>query len=101
MFLQSCYKFYCVLARSRYKFDRSRDPDSYRDIPGYKVGGGDWRSVAVQTISKAENYHGAEFQLGADARVRVHEPLQICHGCRNRSKNRDKQLTHIVRVRWS
>ena len=27
------------------------------------------------------------------------EPLQICLGCRSKSKNRDKQLTHIVRVR--
>jgi len=38
------------------KFDRSRE-----SIPGYKVGGGHWRSVAVQTVSKAEFYHGAEF----------------------------------------
>jgi len=29
-----------------YKVDRSRDPDSFRDIPGYKVCGGHWRSVA-------------------------------------------------------
>ena len=42
-FLPSWYKFYCVLARSRYKFDRSRE-----FIPGYKVGCGHWRSVAVQ-----------------------------------------------------
>ena len=27
--------------------------------------------------------------------------LQICLGSRNKSKNRDKQLTHIVRVRFS
>jgi hypothetical protein len=42
--------------RSRYKFDRSRE-----FIPGYKFGGGHWRSVAVQTISKPEIYHGAGF----------------------------------------
>jgi len=36
--------------------------------------------------------------LRADARVREQPPLQICHGCRSKSKNRDKQLTHIVRV---
>jgi hypothetical protein len=59
---------------SRYKFDRSRE-----FIPGYKVGGGHWRSVApkaltceassgVQIISKAVIYHGAGFQLRADAR---------------------------------
>jgi len=36
--------------------------------------------------------------LRADAGVRVREPLQICHGCRSKSKKCDKQLTHIVRV---
>jgi hypothetical protein len=41
---------------SRYKFDRSRE-----FIPGYKVGGGHWRRVAVQTITKPEIYHGAGF----------------------------------------
>jgi len=34
----------------------------------------------------------------AKAGVRVQQTLQICLGCRSRSKNRDKQLTHIVRV---
>jgi hypothetical protein len=55
-FLLSWYKFYCVLARSRYNFDRSRE-----FIPGYKVGWGHWRSVAVQFISKPESSHGAGF----------------------------------------
>jgi hypothetical protein len=55
-FLPSWYKFYWVKARSRYKFDRSREL-----IPGYKVGGGHWRSVAVQIISEPEIYHGAGF----------------------------------------
>ena len=40
-FLPSWYKFYCVLARSRYKLDRSRE-----FITGYKFWGGHWRSVA-------------------------------------------------------
>ena len=53
-FLLSWYKFYCVLARSRYKFDRSREL-----ITGYKVDCGHWRSVAVQTISKVVIYNGA------------------------------------------
>ena len=53
-FLPSWYKFYCVLARSRYKFDRSRE-----FIPSYKAGGWHWRSVAVQTISETEICHGA------------------------------------------
>ena len=78
---------------SRYKFDRSRE-----FIPGYKVGCGHWRSVAVQTIPEPEIYHDAVFKLRADARVRVQEPLQICLECRSKSKKCDKQLTHIVRV---
>ena len=65
-FLPSGYKLTQVQARSRYKFDRSRE-----FIPGYKVGGGHWRSVAVQTIPKAEICQGAGFKLRADARVRV------------------------------
>jgi hypothetical protein len=92
-FLPSWYKFYCVLARSRYKFDRSRE-----FILGYKVSNGHWRSVAVQFISKPESSHGAGFQLHADARVRVQQPLQICLEGRSKSKKHDKQLTHIVRV---
>ena len=54
--------------------------------------------AGVQTISKAEIYHGAGFQLRVDARVRVQRPLQICLGCRSKSKKCDKQLTFIVRV---
>jgi hypothetical protein len=68
VFLPSWYKFYCVLARSRYNFDRSRE-----FIADYKYGGGHWRSVAVQTISEPEIYHGVGFQLLADERVRVQE----------------------------
>ena len=59
---------------------------------------GHLRSVAVQAISEPENCHGAGFILLAGERVRVQEPLQICLGSRSKSKNRDKQLTHIVRV---
>ena len=32
---------------------------------------GHWRSIAVQIISKAESFHGAECLLSAAARVRV------------------------------
>jgi hypothetical protein len=81
---------------SRYKFYRSGE-----FIPGYKNSGWHWRSVAVQTNSEPEICHGAGFLLGADARVRVQKPLQICLGCRSKSKNCDEQLTHIVRVRLS
>ena len=92
-FLPSWYKFYCVLVRSRYKFDRSRE-----FIPGYKVGGGHWRSVAVQFVSEPEICQGAGFKLRADERVRVQRPVRICLGCRSKSKKCDKQLTFIVRV---
>jgi len=58
---------------------------------------GQWRSVAVQAISEPEICHGPGFNLRADARVRVHgiagsalAPLYC--------KNRDEQLTFIVRV---
>ena len=81
---------------SRYKFDRSRE-----FIPGYKVEGEHWRSVVVQIVSEPEICQGAKFKLRADARVRVQEPLQICLECRSKSKKCDKQLTHIVRVRFS
>jgi hypothetical protein len=65
-FLPSWYKFYCVLARSRYKFNRSRE-----FIPGCKVGGEHWRSVAPKALTEAEGErHGVQF---------VSEP-EICQG---------------------
>ena len=56
-----------------------------------------WRSVAVQVGSEPEFYQGTEFLLRADERVRVHQLagfVWIAVHC----KNRDKQLTFIVRV---
>ena len=44
------------------------------------------RSVAVQTISKPVIYHGVGVKLYADERVRVHEQLRICLGCRSIAK---------------
>ena len=94
MFLQSRYKVYCVLARSRYKFDRSHE-----FIPGYKVGCGHWRSVGVQIVSEPEICQGIWILIACRcACPGATKPLQICLGCRSKSKNRDKQLTHIVRV---
>jgi hypothetical protein len=58
---------------SRYKLYRSREI-----ITGYKTSGGHWSSVAVQTISEPEIYHGAGCKLRATARVRLPEPLEIC-----------------------
>jgi hypothetical protein len=92
VFLQSWYKFYCVLARSRYKLDRSLE-----FIPRYKFGGGHWRSVAVQFISKPVIYPGAGFILRAGARVRVQvlAGFVMGAGCR---KNHDKPINYTVRV---
>ena len=73
MFLQSCSKLCGVRAVSRYKFYRSCEI-----ITGYKFVGGHWSSVAVQTISEPEIYHGAGAKLRAGARVRMQEPLEIC-----------------------
>jgi len=67
-----------ALRVSRYKYDRSREL-----IPSYKFGCGHWRSVAVQTFSKAVIYHGIGFKLRADARIRVQQQLQICLECRS------------------
>jgi len=65
-----------VRAASRYKFYRSRDPDSYRDITDYKS----WLRVRARSRYKAlENYPGA----GA------------------KCKTYDKQLAFIDRVRFS
>ena len=52
-FLLSRYKFCCVLARSRYNYDRSSEL-----ITGYKFGWGHWCSVAAQSWSKPENCQG-------------------------------------------
>jgi hypothetical protein len=59
---------------------------------------GHWCSVAVEFVPEPEICQGAELSLSADAGVRVLRQLHICLGGRNKSKNRDKQLTHIVRV---
>jgi hypothetical protein len=81
VFLQSMYKLYWALRVSRYRLDRSRE-----FIPGYKVGGGYWRSVAVGVVSEPEIFHGAGFQLRVNARVRVQRPLRICLGAGAKAK---------------
>jgi len=55
-FLPSGYKFCWALRVSRYKVNRSLEL-----IPGYKVGGEHWRSVAVKAILKPEIWHDAGF----------------------------------------
>jgi len=44
--------------------------------PVTNYGCGHWRSVAVQAVSELEISHGAGYELRADARVRVQEPLR-------------------------
>ena len=73
MFLHSQQEHCGVRAASRNKFYRSREI-----ITGYKIDGVHWSSIAVQTISEPEIYHGAGIKLGAAARVRMQEPLEIC-----------------------
>ena len=72
VFLQSRYKFYYMLARSRYKVYRSRE-----FIPGYKVGGEYWCSVGVQIVSEPEICQGL---LSLNC-------VQMCvSGCKNHYK---------------
>jgi hypothetical protein len=60
VFLQSRYKVYYLLARSRYKFERSRE-----FIPGYKGWGRHRRSVGVQIVSEPEICQGIlDFNCG-------------------------------------
>jgi hypothetical protein len=73
VFLPSCSELCGVRAVSRYKAYRSQ-----KSITSYKTSGGHWSSVAVQTISEPEIYHGAEIMLRADARIRMQEPLENC-----------------------
>jgi hypothetical protein len=55
-------------------------------------------SIALQVFKEPENSHGIEFNLRADARVRVQKPLRNCHVSRLEGKNRDKQITTADRV---
>ena len=82
-FLPSWYKFYWVKAWSRYKFAKW-----LVNCHGCrKLIDGHWRSVAVQFVSEPEISHDAGFQLRADARVRVQQPLQIYLDGRSKAKS--------------
>jgi hypothetical protein len=80
--------------RSRYKFDR------WLKIShgSRKLVNGHLRSIAVQVIRKPEIGHDIEFNLRADARVRVQKTLRNCHVSRRKSKNRDKFIDTTDRV---
>ena len=71
VFLQSGYKADWVLARSRYKFYKwlKISHDSRMFVSWHM------RSIAVHVVKKPKISHGIEFNLRADARVRVHKPL--------------------------
>ena len=79
---------------SRYKVDKW--PISCLGYRG--LVNGHWRSVAVQVVSEPVICHGTAVLLLADARIRVHHPTPFLSKCRKPCKNRDKQLTFIVRV---
>ena len=81
-FLPSGYKF-CELYACR----GTSLIGAAKIITGYKMLVRHWSSVAVQTISEPEIYHGAGIKLRADARVRVQEPLQICLGAGAKAKS--------------
>jgi len=52
----------------------------------------------MQTISERKNCHVIQSSIASSAGIRVQLQLLICLGSRIKSKNRDKQLTFIVRV---
>ncbi len=78
---------------SRYKVDRSRE-----SIPGYKFGGGHWRSVAVQIVSKAVICQGAGLKLRVDARVRVqrHYEFVLVAGAKAKSVTNNLTILSVL-----
>jgi len=78
---------------SRYKFDRSRE-----FIPGYKAGGGHWRSVAVQIVSEPEICQGTGFELRADARIRVqrHHEFVLSAGAKAKSVTNNLPILSVL-----
>jgi len=54
-FLPSGYKVCWVIKVSRYKADRSRE-----FIPGYKVAGGHWCSMAPKALTEAQQASGVQ-----------------------------------------
>jgi hypothetical protein len=56
------------------------------------------RSIALQVVREPKIGHGIEFNLRADARVRVQKSLRNCQVSRRKGKNRDKQITTTDRV---
>jgi hypothetical protein len=57
-FLPSWYKFYCVLVRSRYKFDRSREFVTVQDL-----------NCGQMRVSGRNGYY--EFVLAAGAKAKI------------------------------
>jgi hypothetical protein len=72
------------------------EPQIYHRLQNWLGALAQCRGTKLIEAKKLSRYTG--FKLRADARVRVQQPLRICLGSRSKSKNHDKQLTHIVRV---
>ena len=97
VFLPSWYKFYWVLARSRYKFDRSREL-----IPCYKAGWEHWRSVAVQIWSKPENCQGIQDLNCGQMRVsgcKNHYEFVLSAGAKAKSMTNNLPILSVLAVR--
>ena len=56
-------------------------------------------AVSRYKLSRSQKFVTVQdFNCGQMRVSGCNEPLRICLGCRSKSKNCDKQLTHIVRV---
>ena len=95
-FLTSGYKFFWALRVSRYKFDRSQ-----KIVMVQNVCCGHLRSVAVQVWSEPVICQGTRNFIAGRCACPGLAALRICLRSRSESKKCDKQLTHIVRVRFS
>jgi hypothetical protein len=62
--------------------------------------GGTGAAIAVQGLSKPENYHGAGLKLGAAAGFPVQLALQIYLGCRSNAKTVTNNLP-LLSVLWA
>jgi len=59
------------------------------------------RASRYRVVKELVNYPGAVKFITGSGAVRVCQAVLSCLGSRNKSKKCDKQLTHIVRVRFS
>ena len=98
----------CVTRRSIRAVPNTRDGTSARKLSRCKEGMAhflpSWYKLSrSQKLVKVQDFNCVQMRAlpavaTAKAGVRVQHLLQNCLGCRSKSKNHDKQLTHIVRV---